>query len=296
MTSIKATAAPLLGRLRLLCGLGLILCLSLPVAVAGASERWIVAQAYVAEIVVALGGAERIVGLGGNTDHLKELSKVPRLPGFRQTSAEPMLALGPTHVLMTQEWIVPQTVAQLRAAGVRVELLDAEHSPAGVERRIRTIAMMLGKTDEGERLVARFRQDLAAALRDVGQPSPRPRALFMLAGGKRPLVVGGRGTNVAALLEMAGAENVARDIEGFKPMSQEVMVQAAPEFILTNKDGLTPAGEGVPIALKSPGTEATPAGRERRLIHVPDRYLGGMGIHTPEGIRLLHRQLFPRRP
>ncbi len=261
-----------------------------------AQERWVVTAAYAAEIVVALGGSSRIVALGGNTDHLEGLAHLPRLQGFRQTSAEPFLSFNPTRVLMTNEWVQPQTVEQLRAAGVKVDILDGEHNPAGVERRIRRIAELLGQAEAGEQLIRRFHQDMAAAAREVSAIKQRPRAIFILAGGKRPLLVGGRGTQAAALIELAGGINVAQDIEGFKPMSQESMIQAAPEVILTNKDGLTPTADGLPIALKSPGAAATPAARQGRVINIPDRYLGGMGIYTPQGIRLLMREMHRPKP
>ncbi len=260
-------------------------------AAAGVSERWIVINAHVAEIVVALGGAERIVAVGGGADHLPELARVPSLPGFRQTSAEPMLALAPTHLLVTDDRVAPSVLEQLRAAGVRLEPLDGEQSLAGVERRIRHVARLLGKTESGEALVARLRREMADLAREVAQRKQHPRAVFILAGGKRPLIVAGRGTSAGTLLELAGARNVAGAIEGFKPMSQEAMIEAAPEVILTNHDGLSPTADGVPIVLKAPGALATPAGRAGRVIHIADRYLGGLGIHTPEGLRLLLREL-----
>ncbi|MFN3630654.1 MAG: ABC transporter substrate-binding protein, partial [Casimicrobiaceae bacterium] len=161
----------------------------------------------------------------------------------------------------------------------------------GAERRIRQIAQLLGKVEAGEALIARFREALREVADAVAKRKKRPRVLFILAGGKRPLIVAGRGTSVAALLELAGAANVAGELDGWKPLSQEAMVAAAPEFILTNRDGLTPTADGTPIALKAPGAAATPAAREGRLVHIADRYLGGIGIHTPEGLRLLLREL-----
>lgn len=255
-----------------------------------AAPRLIVTNSFVAEIVVALGSASQIVAVGGGVDHLSELAGVPRLPGFRQSSAEPMLAMRPDRVVVGNEFTVPQVLEQLRGAGVAVDLVDAEATPAGVERRIRQVALILGKVPEGEALVRRFQRELADALQKVGHPSPRPRALFILAGGGRPTLVGGRGTNVATLLEMAGATNAAGAIEGFKAMSQEAMVEAAPDVILTNREGTT-ASDGVAVALRAPGALATPAGRSGRLITIPSEYLQGMGIHTPAGIALLARQL-----
>ena len=256
------------------------------------AERWIVTNSYVADIVVALGAAARVVAVGGGSDHIAALKGVPRLPGFRQTSAEPMLSVSPTRVLVSSEWTVPQTLDQLRAAGVAVDVIDAEQSPAGVERRIRHVARLLGDDAAGERLVQTFQRELKDALAQVARAPRRPRALFILAGGARPTLVGGRGSNVAALLEMAGAHNVANGIEGFKAMSMEAMIEAAPEFILTNQDG-TLAADGVPVALKAPGAQATPAGKAGRLITIPGQYLQGMGILTPQGVMLLARQLHP---
>ncbi|MDM7941401.1 MAG: ABC transporter substrate-binding protein [Hydrogenophaga sp.] len=261
----------------------------------GRAERWIVTNSYVAEIVVALGGGQQIVALGGGSDHLTELKAVPRLPGFRQTSAEPMLSVSPTRVLVTNEWTVPQTLEQLRAAGVAVHVLSADQTPDGVEKRIRVVAELLGRESEGEALIARFHREMAVVRADVARQSRRPRALFILAGGSRPTLVGGRNTNVAALLELAGAINVAQDIEGFKVMSTEAMIVAAPEFILTNQDGTSPV-DGVPVALRAPGAMDTPAGKGGRLITVPGHFLQGMGIFTPQGVRTLARQIHPGFP
>lgn len=257
-----------------------------------AKERWIVTNSYVADIVVALGGAPWVVAVGGGSDHIAELKGVPRLPGFRQTSAEPMLSVSPQRVLVTSEWTVPQTLDQLRAAGVAVDILDGEQTPAGVEKRIRFVARLMGKLPQGEQLVLQFRKEMAEVAAKVAKLPRRPRALFVLAGGARPTLVGGRGSNVAALLELAGADNVAKGVDGFKAMSTEAMIEAAPEFILTNQDGTTPV-DGVPVALMAPGARDTPAGKAGRLITIPGQYLQGMGILTPQGIRLLARQLHP---
>lgn len=260
-----------------------------------AAERWIVTNSYVADIVVALGGAPLIVAVGAGSDHIAELKGVPRLPGFRQTSAEPMLSVSPTRVLVTNEWTVPQTLDQLRAAGVAVDMLEGEQTVAGAEKRIRTVAKLLGKEAQGEQLVTRFKQELADVTALVARQPRKPKALFVLAGGGRPTLVGGKGSNVALLLELAGADNVAKGVDGFKAMSTESMIEAAPEFILTNQDGTTPV-DGVPVALKAPGARDTPAGKAGRLITIPGQYLQGMGILTPQGVRVLARQLHPGFP
>lgn len=273
--------------------LGVLACAGLlSLTAEAAAERWIVTNSYVAEIVVALGAASQIVAVGGGADHITELKDLPRLPGFRQTSAEPMLSLSPSRVIISNEWTVPQTMDQLRAAGVQVDVIDGEQTPVAVENRIRFIAKLLGKVPQGEALAAKFLRELAQVQALAARATPKPRAIFILAGGKRPTLVGGKGTNVAALLQLAGAVNVAQNIEGFKVMSAEAMIEAAPDVILTNQDGTT-ASEGVPVAMQAPGVLATPAGKAGRLITIPGQYLQGMGILTPEGVSLLLRKMHP---
>lgn len=254
--------------------------------------RLVVLDSTLAEIVVALGAAAQIVGTTAGTEHIAELAHTPRLPGFRQTSAEPILALAPGTVLLGRDRALPQTLQQLQSAGVAIIKLGDEASEAAVEQRIRAIAKLLGRSPQGEVLAARFRSDMQGVRQWVARAATRPKAIFILAGGGRPTVAGGRGTNTAALLDMAGARNVADDFEGYKAMSQEALLMAAPEFILTNAEGLAASG-GAPAVLAAPGAAGTPAARNGRLITIPSQYLQGLGLSTPAGIRALARQLHP---
>jgi len=251
--------------------------------------RWLSLQSFVSEIVVALGGADRIVAIGGGQDHLGELLDRPRIPGFRQTSAEMLLAFEPTDLLVTQEHLMPQTLQQLQAAGVRVHLLDPRSDAQGVVARITQVGLLLQKEQDGQSLSARFQRDLAHQHSQAVWATP-PRGVFILAGGGRPTVVAGGDTYPGALLRMAGTVNLGDALTGFKSLSQEFLASAQPEFILTNPDGLqgTP-----PVVLAAPGARLTTAARQGRVIALPGYLLQGMGIHTPRAIAQLREALKP---
>ena len=251
--------------------------------------RWLSLQSFVSEIVVSLGGADRIVAVGGGQEHLTELSDRPRIPGFRQTSAEMLLALAPTDLLVTQEHLMPQTLQQLEAAGVRVHLLDARSDEAGVIARIAQIGQLLQTEAAAQDLSRQFAEALAM---QRGQATWRtaPRGVFILAGGGRPTVVAGGDTHPGALLRLAGAQNLADSLSGFKSLSQEFLAAAQPEFILTNPDGLQ--GDP-PVVLSAPGARLTAATQQQRLVALPGYLLQGMGIHTPQAIAQLHEALRP---
>lgn len=256
-------------------------------------DRYLVIGSYIAEIVVALGAAERIVAVGAGTDHVPELKDVPRIPGFRNTSAEPMLALRPTVALMAGRQTRPEVVAQLEAAGVAVHLFpDDVASLDVIGQRIDRIGDLLGRGRQAEALKARFRAELDAALAFAAQGTSRPRGLFILSGGGRPTLVAGADTHIALLIELAGADNVTDGIASFKPISQEAMLKAAPDFILVNEDGLTLSG-GVPVALKAPGAALTPAGRSGNVFALPGGYLQGLGLNSPKAIRAIAERVHP---
>ena len=257
------------------------------------SERYLVIGSYIAEIVVALGAADRIVGVGAGADHIAELDGVPRIPGFRNTSAEPMLALRPTVALLAGRQTRPEVVGQLEAADVSVELFpDDVASLDLVPERIDRIGDLLDRRPRADALRARFQAELAAALAFAARATGRPRGLFILSGGGRPTLVAGADTHIALLIELAGADNVTDGIAYFKPMSQESMLKAAPDFILVNQEGLERSG-GVPVALKAPGAALTPAGRSGNLFALPGGYLQGLGLNSPKAIRAIAERVHP---
>ena len=256
-------------------------------------ERYVVIGSYIAEIMATLGAADQIVGVSSGTDHIPELEGVPRIPGFRNTSAEPMLALEPSVVLMAGRQTRPEVVRQLEGAGVAVKVFPDDVANLDVvPERIDQIGDLLNRTDEASALKERFRAELNAALAFVTQAASKPRGLFILSGGGRPTLVAGADTHIALLIELAGADNVTDGIAYFKPMSPEAMLQAAPEFILVNEEGLELSG-GIPIALTAPGAALTPAGRSGNIFALPGGYLQGLGLNSPKAIRAIAKHVHP---
>lgn len=257
------------------------------------SERYIIIGSYIAEIVVALEAQDQVVGVSSGTDHIAELEGIPVIPGYRNLSAESILSLEPTVALLAGRQTQPELVTQLEAAGVEVHFFpDDVADLALVPDRIRELGALLDRKDAAEELVVEFEADLADAIAFAGKATSSPRGLFILSGGGRPTVVAGGDTHIALLLEKAGAENVTDDITLFKPMSQEAMLEAAPEFILVNEEGLEVKG-GTPVALTAPGALLTPAGESGNIFALPGGYLQGLGLNSPAAIREIARRIHP---
>jgi len=253
---------------------------------AEAEQRYIVIGNTVAEIVSELILAGQIVGVGSGLDHIEAFRGIPVIRGFRLTSAENLLALRPTAVLITERQTRPELVVQLRGAGVRVEVFPDKQGKAAVVEKIHHLGRLLDRQEAAAALAERFSADWDAAIASVGDPAIRPRGLFILSGGGRPTLVGGRDTHPAHLIELAGGANVVEMMEGYKPLSQEAMVALAPQFIIINNEGMTPVNGSI-AALSAPGAMMTPAARDGRIITLSAGALTGPGILTPKAIREL---------
>lgn len=256
-------------------------------------ERFIIIGSYLAEIIVELDGADHIVGVSTGAEHIEELADVPVIPGFRNTSAEAMLALNPTVAFLAGSQTRPEIPAQLQAAGVKVHFFaDDVASLDVIPDRIFEIGEILGLQQEAADLEKRYEAEVNEVLEYVAKATSKPKGLFILSGGGRPTVVAGENSHIALLLELAGAENMTKGIKNFKPMSQEAMLEAAPEFILVNVEGLELNG-GVPTALKAPGALLTPAGQNDNIFALPNGHLRGLGLYTPAAIRGIAEKIHP---
>lgn len=257
------------------------------------TSRIVTLGGSVAEIVYALGLGERVVAADRSSTYPPDVLEKPQLGYFRQASAEGILAQRPTLVVSTEGLGPPPVARQLRAAGVPVLVLEEAHTADAATTRIRTLARALGREEAGERLIERIEADLRAARRfqaDVGAPSA-PRVLFIYARGAGLVNVAGRGTAAAAAVELAGGANVATAFEGYRPLTAEAAVTAAPDVIVIPARGLASVG-GEAGLLQQPGLALTPAGRAGRIVAVDDALLLSFGPRLGAGVLQLTQALY----
>jgi iron complex transport system substrate-binding protein len=264
-------------------GMFVAVCLALgaPSGSAAPPARVVAVGGAVTEMVYALGAGTALVGADSTSVHPSEAARLPRVGYMRQLSAEGVLSLRPALVLATAEAGPPAVLEQIRGAGVRLERLHVRHSPDAVRENIRTIAAALGRDAAGDALLQRFDADWRTTRRRVAAMPARPRVLFVMAHGGAPMV-GGRDTAADAMLELAGAVNAASGITGYKPLTAEAALAAAPDVILVTDQALETGG--IDALLQRPGLALTPAGRAKRVATMDAVLLLGFGPRLPQAV------------
>ncbi|MEM7029028.1 MAG: hemin ABC transporter substrate-binding protein [Chloroflexota bacterium] len=246
----------------------------------------------VTEIVFALGAGERVVAVDTSSGYPESVKELPQVGYQRRISAEPILAMNPTLILATEEAGPPEAIQQLKDSGVTVLVLPREDTIEGAKEKIRRFAQALGLEAKGEDLIAQMEADLAEAAAVLAQVDQAPTVMFIYARGADSVSAAGTDTGAAAMIELAGAVNAISEYEGYKPLTAESAVTAAPDVLLLFTSGLQSVG-GAEGLLGIPGLAQTPAGAEQAVIDMDGLYLTGFGPRTGKAVKELVYQLHP---
>lgn len=256
------------------------------------TSRVITLGGPVTEIVFALGAGERIIATDTSSLYPNAVNKLPKIGYQRQLTAEGIISLKPTLVIGTTEAGPSTTIAQLRAAGVPVLILPVEYTPEGTKAKISALAKVFGKDSKAAELNAGIDRDLAKARVLFSRFKSQPKVMFVYARGPQGAQIGGTDTAADAMIKLAGGVNAFSNAQGYKPLTPEAAVSAAPDVILMMTLGLESVG-GVDGLLKLPGLAQTPAGRNRAVIHMEDLHLLGFGPRLGRAVQDLTIQLHP---
>lgn len=238
----------------------------------------------VTEIVYALGAGERLVATDSTSTWPEAARALPRVGYMRSLATEGVLAMRPDAVLLTSEAGPPATIAQLKMTRVPLTSLRADHSLDSLRASVKTVAAALEAPDRGAALDAKIVAEWEATQRSLTQYARQPRVLFLLAHTSNAAMVSGRGTAADAMIGLARATNAVTGFSGYKPLTAEAAIAAAPDVILVTSEGLEAVG-GIDALLAKPGLALTPAGKAKRVVALDALYLLGFGPRLPQAVR-----------
>lgn len=246
------------------------------------------------EIVYALGAEKQLVGSDTTSLFPAAALQTPKVGYMRQLSAEGLLSLKPDAVIGTTEAGPHVVMDQIRTAGVKVELVEADHTWSEVQRKVAAVGRATARVAQAAALQAKLDAQWAEVLATVARKGgKKPRAVFILSHSGSPQVAGEK-TAAHAMFGFAGLENAlitpgsASNFAGYRAMTPEAVVTAAPDVIVTTTQGIEAIG-GIDKFWQRPGLELTPAYKRRALVALDALYLIGFGPRLPQAVAELHQ-------
>lgn len=262
-------------------------------------QRWVSAGGALSEWVSALGGESKLVGVDTTSQHPESLKALPSIGYQRQLSAEGILSLRPHILVGTEEMGPPPVLAQIRTAGVQVELFSAQPKLSALHGNLQHLGKLLGSEDKAAQLFQAYQQQLdqqkiRVTKAQLKQKSPGVLVLLGHAGGK-PLIAG-KDTAADWLIRQAGGHNLATQI-GYKPFSNESLISLDPDVLVFADRALT--GEAARAALfkENPILSSTRAAKDGRVLELdPTLLVGGLGPRLPDALKKISDGFFPGAP
>ncbi|APX22259.1 hemin ABC transporter substrate-binding protein [Salipiger profundus] len=271
--------------------------MAFPLGLAGAlnaepAQRIVSIGGAVTEIVYALGEQDRLVARDTTSTFPPEVTELPDIGYIRQLSPEGVLSVDPTLILTAEGAGPPEAVALLKQASIDFAEIPEGFDRAAVLTKIHRVAEVLDVPEKGEALAEEVSADLDRAQQAAADATDGPprRVLFILSlqGGR--IMAGGRETAADGIIRLSGGENSVTGFEGYKPLSDEAVIAAAPDVILlmAREGELAVTDEAL---FSHPAILSTPAGENRSVIRMDGMKLLGFGPRTAEAATDLARAL-----
>ena len=220
---------------------------------------------------------------------------MPDVGYIRALSPEGVLSVSPDLILAEADAGPPAAVDVLTAAGVPFTRMPGDPTPAGVVAKIKRGRRRLGPAQPKVRLWRpRCRPGLTEAEARAAAVTDKKRVLFVLSlqGGR--VMAGGEGSSAEGIIALAGGINAATGFQGYKQMTDEAVLAAAPDLILMmDREGDLAIGNADVLA--HPALSQTPAAQAGAIVRMDGLLLLGFGPRTPEAAKRFMTRFIRRR-
>ncbi len=255
-------------------------------------KRIITLSGALTETVVALGYGKNIVATDVTSIYPEFVKNLPKVSRNRALSAEGILSFMPDLVLAPEGDVSKEIRYTLKTAGIKLVTFRQQYSAKGALDFINSVALALGNPAKGNQLVRETDAKVKVALDKVkAGKQPPVKVLFIYARGAGTMTVAGKGSNMDAIISLAGGVNAIKEFSEFKPYSTEAMVKANPDVILLFDFGLSSLG-GTKAVLEMPGVSGTNAGKNKRIIQMDGELLINFSVRLSDAIELLNNKLY----
>ena len=241
----------------------------------------VVAGGSITEILYFLNEEDRILGVDVTSNFPKETSELPSIGYVRSLSTEGILSLNPKLILGENDMGPPLVIDQIKEVGVDLRIIFEEQTATGIIEKISCVASIIGIQDKAQEEI---NNKLMPKVKDLktfqdSKNFKKKRVMLILSMQGTSPIVAGLGTSGDGFIKMIGAINVFESIKGWKPVSEEAIIESDPDyFIIPSRD--MHKGSNVKSLTSNPIFKNTRAGSKENFIFEDSMAMLGFGPRT----------------
>lgn len=253
-------------------------------------KRIITLDGAITETVVDLGFEKQIVAVDVTSEHSDNIKKLPKVSKNRSISAEGLMAFRPDIIIAPYGDVPHGVIQSLKGAGIKFVAIKQEYSVKGALQFIRDVSVALGVKEKGTKLAFETEKRINKALQTVKLNPKKPIVLFIYARGTGTMTVAGKGSNMDAMITLAGGRNAIQEFNRYKTYSTEALVNANPDVLFLFDFGIESLG-GNSGLLKMPGVAYTNAGKNKRIAAMDGPLMINFSTRLDQAILALHKEI-----
>lgn len=179
------------------------------------------------EIVFALGAGDKLVGITSFCDYPDETSDIEKIGDFDGPNIE-LIKKSQADVIFAGVYLQDDLIMALENLNIPIITTEASNFE-GIYDSISLMGKLLGKEDKAEKIIYEMEEsidEIKLKTDDLEKPD-----IFYLAWIES-LITTGKNTFVDDVIQMAGARNVAEDVEGWTHYSIEELIKQNPDMLI----------------------------------------------------------------
>lgn len=247
-------------------------------------ERVVTLSPGATETIFALAKQNVLVARSDYDDYPSEVSKIPSVGSLNQPNVEKIAELKPDLVIGGAHF-PKEAIQKFDELGIKVAVLYGSEDFEGAYKNINDIAQVLGVKEKGQEIVDGMKKKVSDVEAKVKGLS-KPRLYYVVGFGKEDFTAGGN-TFINQLIEKAGGENIAKDVQGWK-YSLEKIVEKNPEIIVVPDKYDTKKN-----FLATDKYKDLPAVKSSKVFEIDNNMLDRQGPRQSDGLEALAKILHP---
>ena len=247
----------------------------------------------VTEIIYALGAGDSLVGRTDYCNYPDEALAVTSIGTLWEPNLEAILALD-ADVAIASSIVDPSFIESLGKAGVTAYQFSEEESLEGTFKLIQEVADVIGKSAEGEQIIATMKERIEAVEAKVSSipADQRKSTMYIISYGDWGDYAATGETYLNDVIEAAGGINGARD-GMYWSISKELLLSQDPDTILLGAYSYTDTAATIAdFSSLAPYSELT-ASKTGNIYTINGDAAERQGVRTADTVEEIARILYP---
>lgn len=245
------------------------------------------------EIIYALDEGSRVIGISDFDNYPPEVTKKEKY-GSMELNVEKILASNADLLVLSayHKSTYADAVKQFNDAGITVLAIEDASDFAGTYKTIELFGKILGKDDQSSEIVS----NMKSSVKEIKQKAELSSAelnkkVWVEISPSPDIYTAGKGTFVDEMLTIIHASNIAKDVTGWGKFSDEQVVAANPDTIITTYGSYQPEPELQVLGRK--GWESIKAVKEKQVYDLDNDSLSRPGPRLVTGLKQLAEKIYP---